>query len=118
MPSSRAVARAFHRIVRTNRPTTLDFTSNAALGRPLRDPSPEARRLWDGISVSATEAQARRRARQYPMLGRFIARLEIPDGAPVRVERTTRVPGHYTLWGDPAVLLWYVVAVQPVARVD
>jgi hypothetical protein len=29
-----------------------------------------------------------------------------------------RVPGHYTLWGDPAVLFWYVLAVQPVARVD
>src|SRR5436190_12539075 len=62
----------FYRIVRGNPPTLDDFISNAAKGRPLRDSDPEARRLWDGISVQATEAQARRRVRQCPALGRYM----------------------------------------------
>jgi hypothetical protein len=110
---SSAVPRSFYRIVRNDPPTQDDFTSNAAKGRPLRDTDPETRRLWDGISVQATEAQSRRRVRQYPLLGRYIARIELPADAPVRAERTTRIPGHYTLWGDPAALLRYVVAVMP-----
>ena len=110
--------RVFYRIVRSDPPTALDFTSNAARGRPLHDPSPEALRLWDGISVNATEAQARRRARQMPMLGSHIARLDVPPDAAVRAERTTRTPGHYTLWADPAALLTCVTAVVPVSPVD
>ena len=106
--------RTFYRVVKTDPPALADFTSNAARGRPLPDPSPETRRLWAGLSVNATEAQARRRARQYPTLGAHIARLELPADAPVRVERTTRIPGHHTLWGEPAVLLGCVVAVVPV----
>jgi hypothetical protein len=106
--------RAFYRIVRKNPPTADDFTSNAAKGRPLRDPSPETRRLWDGLSVNATEAQARRRARQYPVLGAYIAVLEIPVASSVRVERTTGVPGHHTMWGEPEELLRFVVRVVAV----
>jgi hypothetical protein len=107
-------ARTFYRVVRSDPPTPADFTSNAARGRPLPDPSAETRRLWAGVSVNATEAQARRRARRYPALGAWIARLELPEGAPVQAARTTRIPGHHTLWGDPAVLLRCVVAVVPV----
>jgi len=106
--------RAFYRVVRSDPPTLADFASNAARGRPLPDAAAETRRLWAGVSVNATEAQARRRARQYPALGAWIARLELPDEALVRAERTTRIPGHHTLWGDPAVLLDAVVAVVPV----
>jgi hypothetical protein len=107
-------ARTFYRVVKTDPPTLTDFTSNAARGRPLPDPTPETRRLWAGLSVNATEAQARRRARQYPALGAWIARLELPVAAPVQIERTTRIPGHHTLWGEPAVLLGSVVVVVPV----
>jgi len=88
--------------------------SNSAKGRPLRDFSPETARLWDGISVNATDTQARQRVRQYPMLGTHIARVEIPTETQLRVERSTRIPGHYTLWGDPAELLGYVVSVVAV----
>ncbi len=108
------MTRIFYRVVKTDPPTLDDFTSTAAKGRPLRDPSPEACRLWDRLSVNATEAQARRRVRQFPALGAYIARLELPDAPPVQIERTTRIPGHYTLWGDPVVLLRCVVAVVPV----
>jgi hypothetical protein len=107
-------ARTFYRVVKTDPPTLADFTSNAARGRPLLDPSPETRRLWAGLSVNATEAPARRRARQHPALGAWVACLELPAAAPVQIERTTRIPGHHTLWGEPAVLLGCVVAVVPV----
>jgi hypothetical protein len=107
--------RTVYRIVRTDPPTLADFASNAARGLPLRDASPETRRLWDGLSVYATAAQARNKARQLPALGRYVARLDLPERAPVRVERTVpRSRGHHTLWGDPAVLLGCVVAVLPV----
>jgi hypothetical protein len=66
------------------------------------------------VSVNATEAQARRRARQYPLLGAYIARIEIPPAAAVRIERMTRIPGHYTIWASSADLLGFVVAVVPV----
>jgi hypothetical protein len=93
-----------------------DFLSYVALGIPLMDDSPETRRLAEGISVNATLAQARNRARAVPSLRnlRFVAELLIPDDAPIKIERTGRARGHYTLWGDPDVLLGYVVAVYPV----
>jgi hypothetical protein len=106
--------RTVYRIVRNNPPTLADFTSNAAKGLPLRDDSPEMRRLWDGISVYATEAQARNKATQFPYLGAYLARLDVPDGAAVRIERTIRNSrGHHTLWGNPADLLRCVVVILP-----
>jgi hypothetical protein len=102
----------FYRVVRTAPPTLRDFTSNAALGRPLLDPTPENRRLWAGLSFWATMAQARRNARRYRNQGAFIATVVIEDGAAVRVEKT-RGPGHYTLWGLPHTLLACVVSVEP-----
>jgi hypothetical protein len=49
-----------------------------------------------------------------PRLGRFIAVVQVEEGGPVTFERTTRTPGHFTLWGDPATLLARVRAVVPV----
>jgi hypothetical protein len=89
----------------------LDFTSPQALGRTLADPNPERRRLWSGISANATLPQAASRARDFPALGQYTARLDIPNHAPVRWGRTLpRSRGHYTLWGEPAVLLGCVTA--------
>ena len=111
--------RVFYRVVRSDPPTLADFTSNRALGRVLRDPNPERQRLWDGISVNATEAQARNRATDYPAMGRWVARLEIPDDAPVRAEPTLpNSRGHHTLWGDPAALLRCVAGVVPVGATE
>ena len=104
--------RTFYRIT-ANPPTLTDFTSAIARGRPSpRDP--EARRLFDGISVFATEGQARRKALDYPILGDHVARIELPDDSSVRIERTTTSRGHHTIWGEPALLLSCVVSVVPV----
>ena len=91
---------------REKRPPALqDFLSDRARGRPVpRDP--ELRRLHDGLSVYSTLAQARRKARAFPVLGRFIAVVRRPADASITAERT--IPGsagHHTLWGDAETLL-------------
>jgi hypothetical protein len=106
-------ALTLYRVVQTDPATELAFTSNAALGRPLLDPTPEKRRLWSGLSFWATAAQARRSARRFRNQGSFIAVVAIELGAPIRIEKT-RGPGHYTVWGLPHALLERVVSVEPV----
>jgi hypothetical protein len=100
------------RIVQTDPPTTDDFISNAARGKLPHRPDPEVLRLWDGLSVFATESQARRQARRLPNLGSYIAELAIP--ATAHCEPTLRTPGHHTVWGDPSTLLDCIVRVIPV----
>lgn len=104
------MAWTLYRIIQNAELSLLDLTSSGAQGIPPRSNDPEILRLWDGISCWATEAQARRTIRSFPHLGTHIAILQIPDDAPVRVERT-RGPGHHTVWGDPAVLMTYVTSV-------
>ena len=107
-------ARVFYRLVHGDPPTLWDFTSSHARGRVLRHPTAETLRLWDGLSVFETEAQARQQARAFPRLGRYIAALEILMGGPIRFERTTRTEGHYTLWGEAGEILEWVRSVVPV----
>ncbi len=105
--------RRFYRIVKSDPATVEDFFSYKALGIPApRDPQRLA--LWDGISVYATEAQARGPARRIPALGGYIAEVELPDDPGLRVERTGPGRGHHTVWGEPSALLDRVVAVRPV----
>jgi hypothetical protein len=104
--------RHFYRIVKENPPTRLDFTSNLVMGKQL-PADPEQAVLWDGLSVQSTLAQARRRRRVSPMLGRFVATIRVPTDGSVRYERTLRAEGHHTLWGDPGVLMSLVVSVEP-----
>ena len=104
--------RLFYRIARSN-PTTLDdFLSNAARGRPI-PPDAEDARLWDGLSVYSTAAQARRQRRRSPALGSYIAVLRVPLDGSVRIERT-RGEGHHTIWADAAFLSSLVIAVEPI----
>lgn len=106
--------RTVYRIVRTDPPTLADFTSSVARGLPARGDDAETRRLRDGIPVYATEAQARNKARDFPALGGYVARLDLPAGVAVQVERTVpRSRGHHTAWGDAALLLRCVSAVEP-----
>ena len=49
------------------------------------------------------------------MLGTYVAELRLDEDGPIRFERTTREPGHHTLWGDPAELRRCVVSIRPVA---
>ena len=111
------MARVFHRIVESSPLTLTDFMSDVARGRVRYPIAIEQLRLRSGLSVFNTEAQARRKALDLPILGVYIASLEIPDGTEVRFEHTLRSsPGHHTLWGDPVELLAYVAAVVPVER--
>jgi hypothetical protein len=70
-------------------------------------------RLWDGISVYESEAQAREKARQFPDLGTHLARLEIPMSIGARIERTTRSEGHHTIWAPAAMLHACIVSIVP-----
>ena len=106
--------RAFYRIVLTDPPTLVDFTSFAALGRRPRRADPNVDRLWDGLSMYDTEVRARQKAKQLPYLGSHLARVVIPGGPAFRFQRTPVSPGHYTVWGDPASLLGCVTEVVPV----
>ena len=57
---------------------------------------------------------ARRMAQRFPVIGSFIAMLDIPEGTDIEAERTLRRPGHYTLWGHSDAILNCVVSVVPV----
>ena len=96
------IPRSFYRIVKTNPPTLEDFLSNQAKGREVhRGIHRGMVRLWDGLSMYASEEQASSKAAQSPMLGSFVAELVIPADGPIRIEQTTRDREHFTLWGDP-----------------
>ena len=99
----------FYRIVVTEQPTPDDFKSDKELGIAPRGDDPVARHVWDGISAFRTRAQAESKVRAYPFLGSYIAELGIPDGAPIKYERTLTSRGHHTLWGRPSDLLACVV---------
>ncbi len=105
--------RVFYRIVEADPPRLWDFMSQRAKGHTPPRTDPETVRLWTGLSMWATEAQARRNARRFPALGGYIAVLRVPEDAPIRVDRT-RGPGHHTLWGRPSTFLNCVVSVVPV----
>ena len=105
--------RMFFRVVKTNPPRSEELRSNEAKGMRPPDDRAETLRVWSGVSVYATAAQARRMARRYTGHGDYIAALRIVDGGAIRVERTLGRPGHHTLWGSPDDLLAAVVAVEP-----
>lgn len=113
-----AAIRRLYRVVRSNPPTPEDFTSNEDRGRDLTNPTPERRRLWRGLSCYDSEARARKKATQVPLLGDFIATLEIPADIDVQTERTTSSAGHHTIWGDSDVIASCVTEVVPVSRVE
>lgn len=104
-----------YRIVKTNPPTLNDFLSHRA--RALRAPPlrADARTLdvWEGVSVFATVEQARLNARSFPRLGTFIGVLDVPEGGPIRAERTGRAEGHWALWGEPTDLFACVLEIVP-----
>ena len=108
----------FNRIVSHNPPLRIDFLSYHARGIPPRHDDPFTRRVWDGVSVYDSEQRARRVARQYPMLGGYIAMLDVPVPSAIRSERTGSRPGHWTLWGDPDELQRLVLSVSSVEGVE
>src|SRR5713101_6790995 len=103
--------RSFYRIVHSARPSVADFASAEALGSQPPNDEPETLRLWGGISVYDTLSRAAAKSRRYPWLGAFVAKLDVPDEADVRAERTTKSRGHHTVWAAPEFLLSLLVEV-------
>src|SRR5688572_4361004 len=101
----------FYRVVKTNPPTEADFLSHRARGVRLRHDTAESRRLWEGVSVTDSFETSRVLAERFPVMGDFVAVLEVPEQAAVTFEQTTDVPSHYTLWGSPRDMLDLVVSV-------
>ena len=60
------MARIFYRIVRSNPPSQIDFMSDEMKGLPPRNNHPETLPLWTGLSVYATQSQARNKATSIP----------------------------------------------------
>jgi hypothetical protein len=102
----------FYRIVKTNPPMATDLPSDREAGRQQSEAA--LLRLWDGRSVFDSEEGARRMAQRFPVIGSFIAMLDIREGTEIQAERTLRTPGHHTLWGDTDDILKCVVSVVPV----
>jgi hypothetical protein len=92
--------RSFYRVAKSYPPTDEDYvTRQERDGDPPGHLSEEVRRSWDGLSAYDTVEGARRQARRFPRLGRFIVRYDIPEGSAVTWEQSLG-PGHYDLRGD------------------
>ena len=105
--------RLLYRIASTDPPTLVDFESAKAQGTRPEPRDPARRAVWDGLSVFSTPSQARRKRRTSPLLGNYIAALQVPTDGSLRFERTLGGDGHHTVWGEPAALLALVVSVEP-----
>lgn len=88
-----------------------DFLSYKALGKPLWRPTPARERRWSGVSAFETEKLCRSKAHDLN-LGSYIAKLDIPDDAPIQIEQGYR--GHVTVYGEPESFLSYLVSVVAV----
>jgi len=93
-------------------PTLEDFHSHREKGIPLRRVTPEALRLWVGVSVYRTREQAIALASALPHLGRYIVCIRIPTDGSIVYELDNRKNGHSTVWAEPETLLRLVVSVE------
>ena len=100
------------RIVENNPPLLHDFRSHREKGIPLRRVTPDALRLWSGVSVYRTREQAAALSRALPHLGEYLVAIRIPLDGSIMFELDNRKNGHCTVWGDPDVLLRLVVSVE------
>lgn len=106
-----------YRLIYTSTPTRANFVSNAERGKQLRPGTPpETARLWDGLSMYETLAQALETAARFPTVWRAVAEMEIPTDGTFRVERTTVAAGHWTVWGEPNAVMAYTRRYAPIHR--
>jgi hypothetical protein len=106
-----------YRIAENNPLTEWDVTSHQDKGIPIRHRTAKALRLWSGISVYRSPSAAESHALESPRLGSFVAELRIPLDGSVRFELDNGPSGHCTIWGDPKLLLKFVVRIWRVERV-
>lgn len=109
-PKEPVSIRTFFRIVWTDPPAIEDFESHQLRGVELRDLRPETAQWHSGVTMYRTLSLARKVARKRPswMGSGHIARVTIALDEDVRVERTTRSEGHYTVWCEASRLLSWV----------
>jgi len=111
--------RRLYRIVTANPPSRRDFMSHYELGRrPLRPLSRRDYDRWRGVSHFDSLEQAEDKLHESPWLGNFIAEIEIPPKAAVRIQQTGAKRSHYTVWADAGDLLRWIVSVRPISEVQ
>ena len=98
-----------YRIIRRIPVTARDFYSQARLGR--QRPVGVSLESWEAVSVFLTREQAIKQWRRKPHLGRFVARLELPDGTP-RSEPNAR--GHVDVYLAAEAIRSCVLDVQEI----
>jgi hypothetical protein len=101
-----------YRVVRSSPPTEWDMTSHEGRGIPLRFRTARALRRWSGLSVFSTPWAAIALARENPRLGGWLAELRVPLDGSIRMELDNGAHGHCTIWGDPKLILSFVVSVR------
>jgi hypothetical protein len=93
-----------YRITKNNPATVADFSSEYSMGREPRGVDDLALLFWFGVSLFATDVQARRKAQKWSVLGKFIAELDVPTSKFIVLRRTLG-RGHHTAWAVPELLL-------------
>ena len=105
--------RRLFRILAGPSPVLRDFMSHQSKGLvPRRRLSRVGRDRWAGVSMFDTIEAAASKVRDSPMLGDYVAELEIPADAGVRIEQTGENRAHYTVWGPADALLGWVTSVR------
>jgi hypothetical protein len=99
---------AVYRIVRGadhSAPAVLDsLRSHYERGAPPRGYERRLAVIHMGLSVFSTRAAAGAMALKWPMIGMFVAELDLEPGNGICLADTGQ-PGHWTLWGRPLQLL-------------
>jgi hypothetical protein len=113
LATSESIPRTFFRVIRSQHPSWADFLSNLVRDQPPRRVEAADPLEWAGVSVFDSLGEARSRASSFPVLGRYIAELRLPEGVPVLIRPSVGV-GHWTLVGGPGIMLGLVVRVVPV----
>ena len=104
--------RRLFRIVHSPDAPWQDFVSDEAKCAPPRPEQRRDMRLYRGISMLSSLTAARRRVRDFPVLGSWIAELRFPEVDYLELRKTLG-PSHYTVIGLPRILASLVRRVHP-----
>jgi hypothetical protein len=111
-------ATVVYRIVRgadRSAPAVLDsLRSHYERGAPPRAYERRLAAIHMGLSVFSETAAAKAMVSKWPMIGMFVAELELEPGSGFCLADTGQ-PGHWTLWGRPLQLLSSIADILHVA---